>query len=441
MDSVEICGYSPKGHGLAMRGAQRPIEVPRTLTGERVLLERPNKRLRRRGSVKSLKTKSAVRTRPFCPHFASCGGCCWQHMTLQAQRALKQAKIEALFPGKVRPLIAPKIAQRYRNKMEFTFTEGAYEQVLGLMPFYGGRIAAKIIDCHIADPWMAKALKATRVWWEATGHRAFRPHSGEGALRTLMLRALRSGQKMAVLEVSGDARFAPVRSEIEAFADGLEKTTGDPLAIYLHVHQAIRGKPTQHYFMHLAGPSEIEEELAVPGRRAPLRALVGPNTFFQPNTAGAELILAELTRALEGASGRLIDLYCGSGLLGLSQAHRFEEVLGIEIIPEAALYGEQAAERMGISNMRFHVGTAGRLLDGVQADALIIDPPRAGCEGAMEAILAIGAPRLVYVSCNPKSQAVDIAALEAGGYQLRYIQPIDQFAHTVHCESIALLEK
>jgi len=362
-------------------------------------------------------------------------------MDLKVQRALKQAKIEALFPSKVREILAPARAKRYRNKMEFTFTAGAFEQILGLMPFYGGRVAAEITDCHIADPWMGKALKMARVWWEQTGHRAFHPPSGEGALRTLTLRSMRSGQKMAILEVSGDARFAPVRSEIEAFADAMEQTTGDPLAIYLHVHQAVKGRPTQHFFMHLAGPSEIEEQLHVSGRLEPLRALIGPNTFFQPNTEGAELILAEVARALEGSSGRLIDLYCGAGLLGLSQAHRFEEVLGIEIIPEATLYGEQAAARSGITNMRFEAGAVGSSIDGLVCDALIIDPPRSGCGEAISAILAIGAPRLVYVSCNPKTQAADIAALEAGGYHLRYVQPIDQFPHTVHCESVALLEK
>lgn len=441
MDSVDISGYSPKGHGLAARGSGRPIEVPRTLDGEEALLDRPKKRLRRRGHMKRLTRRSPVRRRPFCPHYASCGGCCWQHMDLKAQRALKQAKIEALFPGKVRQILATPKARRYRNKMEFTFTAGAYEQRLGLMPFYGGRVATEISDCHIADPWVAKALKATRNWWAQTGHRAFHPPSGEGALRTLCLRSMRSGQKMAVLEVSGDARFAPVRSEIEAFADSMEKTTGDPLATYLHIHQAVKGQPTQHFFMHLAGPSEIEEELTVPGRKEPLKALIGPNTFFQPNTGGAEMIISELSRALEGARGRLVDLYCGSGLLGLSQSDRFEEVLGIEIVPEAALYGELAAQRSGISNMRFESGAVGDSIEGISADALIIDPPRSGCSEAIGAILAIGAPKLVYVSCNPKTQSTDIAALEAGGYHLHYVQPIDQFAHTVHCESVALLEK
>lgn len=441
---VDIEGYSAKGHGLIGGRSGRPIEVPRTLDGERVSLKPSFRRLKRRAQLESIQERSSVRRAPFCPHFMECGGCCWQHMDLDAQRALKQTKIEALFGQKTSPIRAPKCSRRYRNKMEFSFTAGKWEQTIGLMPFRGGPVAVDIRDCHITDKWMAKALKATRAWWRETGHRAFHMSRGEGALRTLTLRAQRTGHKMAILTVSGDPRFGLKRGEIEAFVNQMEKTTKDPLALYLQIQQAVKGQPTQFFTMHLSGPSEIEEEVMVPGRDEPLRAVIGPSTFFQPNTAGAELIIESVGEALEKAKpGLLIDLYCGSGLLGMSQAHRFEKVLGIELIPEAVLDGELALKRSGIENMEFLHGSSADVLkrEKKRAEALIIDPPRCGCLDAIEEIVALEAAHLVYVSCNPKTQAVDVDRLKAAGYQIESISPIDQFPHTYHVENVVHMRR
>ncbi|MFU8805661.1 MAG: class I SAM-dependent RNA methyltransferase, partial [Bradymonadaceae bacterium] len=186
----------------------------------------------------------------------------------------------------------------------------------------------------------------------------------------------------------------------------------------------------------------------------PLRFEIHPRAFFQPNSAQAEVLYSTVLKksGLKASAkvGKLLDLYCGTGTIGLCLAPFADRVFGIELQPDAVENARKNARDNGIENIDFFVGDVGKVLEseefrsavGDGVDVVIVDPPRSGLfPGAVEQIKAIAAPTLVYVSCNPAALARDLADLKESGYELRSIQPVDMFPQTYHIENVALLEK
>jgi 23S rRNA (uracil1939-C5)-methyltransferase len=173
---------------------------------------------------------------------------------------------------------------------------------------------------------------------------------------------------------------------------------------------------------------------------------IGPNTFFQTNTLGAESLFREaLARAAVGPGETVWDLYCGVGALTLPLARAASRVVGVEIVPEAVAAARRNAAHNGVENARFHVGDIRSILNdpsfaAERPDAVVLDPPRDGLHpDATRALLALGPARIVYVSCNPATLARDVAALVAGGYAPGPVRPVDMFPHTAHVECVTAL--
>ena len=452
-----IESYSSRGHGLSRpEEGKRLIEIPRTLIGEDVLAEvGPRKKSYRRGFLKDVIKQSPQRTRPKCTHFDLCGGCSWQHMTYEAQLETKSSIIEHLFSCKPSVIHPSPEAWAYRNKMEFSFAEGKYERMLGLMPF-SRKLAFNVTGCEIVSSWMNEALKKVRIFWEESGLLAFNFRTGEGALRTLTLRESKTtNDKMAILTVSGDSRFALNRSELKSFCKAIQASTKDNLSIYLRIWQSIRGQPTRFFTMHLDGPETIEERFEPLGELAPMAFNIGSEAFFQPNSLQArqmaqflytELKLLQKEQGLCPSDCRLIDLYCGLGFFTLQLAPLFGQAIGIEIVKEAIIDAEANAKANGLGQCSFQAIDAKKglksLLDQYKkasTDVLLIDPPREGCHEALGEIVDLNPHIILYISCNPKTQASDVEVLKASGYQLKQLKPFDQFPHTPHIENIAIL--
>jgi 23S rRNA (uracil1939-C5)-methyltransferase len=175
---------------------------------------------------------------------------------------------------------------------------------------------------------------------------------------------------------------------------------------------------------------------------------ISPISFFQPNTLSAEK-LYDTALAMLPTSDTVFDLYCGTGTLGMAASRHAKQVIGIELSPEAVLDAEQNLERNGIKNMTIHQGDVGKVIthlmsqpNFVRPDAVIVDPPRAGLDPLALHHLKVLMPKaIVYISCNPLTQAENVAELIQAGYQLKRLQPLDQFPHTYHIENIALLER
>ncbi len=370
-----------------------------------------------------------------CDHIGECGGCSSQGVAYPAQLQQKQLIIEKLFP-QAAPIVPCKNPWRYRNKMEFSFSQNkAGEKFLGLIMRQSRGKVFNLQECLLSPSWFAQTLKRVKAWWDQIDLSAFHFHRGTGTLRTLTLReGRRTGDRLAMLTVSGDPQFALKRAQLNGFLAALD----DPqMSTFLRVQQCIPKTPTQFYEMHLCGPDHICEELSVAGKSLTFK--ISPSSFFQPNTEQAEVLY---TKVLEMAppSSLVYDLYCGTATLGMALALQSKKVLAIELNPYAVFDARINAEKNQISNINIECGDVGKLLKETteHPDLVVVDPPRAGLDAlAIRELGRLRPHKILYVSCNPTTQASNIAQLE--GYHVERVQPVDQFPHTPHIENIVLL--
>ena len=353
-----------------------------------------------------------------CRHFGSCGGCTSQMIPYDLQLERKEELIRHLFPDQpIQRIIGCEEEWHWRNKMEFSFSQTkAGERFLGLM-MRGQRGRVVLLEeCHITNPWFIEILKRVYAWWEKSGLEAYFPPADRGLLRTLTLReGVNTGQKMAILTIAGDHEV-PGFGEIVADLD----------SVILRRQITKKGVPTSFEEEVLSGNPYIEEELGS------YRFRIRSSTFFQPNSIQAERLYNKIAELVEGET--LLDLYCGTGSIGIFCSKLVKKVIGVEIVPGA----QENIELNRIENMEVRIGDVEKE-PFPEADCVIVDPPRAGLgPKAIQKLLQGKFKKIIYVSCNPKSQAKDIAQLE--GYRLSLLQPVDQFPQTPHIENIALLE-
>jgi 23S rRNA (uracil1939-C5)-methyltransferase len=472
IERLSIIALSKEGYGSATY--DRPphpssmVEVPFTLPGDEVDAQLFKKR---RGVYQS-RLEAIVQPSPDregirCKHFGKCGGCRWQHIPYRMQLRVKENAVRRAFAKlltpevAVHPILACDPPWRYRNKMEFSFSNDAQRnRYLGLMLHQSRGRVMNVEECHLVNPWMVDALQSVRQWWGETDLQAYHPPSNAGSLRTLITReGITTGDRMVMLTVSGNPEFALKQQQIEKFKafirEAVEPVHPDRhLSIFLRIQQIAKGSRTNFYEMLLHGSDVIREVLQIEDRLGEpplsLQFRISPSAFFQPNTRQAEKLYS---RAFQMAAippgGVVYDLYCGAGALGLCAARRARRVVGIEISPEAALDARTNASANKLDNVTILTGSVGAVLTQIAGqehypapDAVLVDPPRMGLDPeSLEEIVKLKAPTVVYISCNPSTQAANIEELCGKGYRLRAIQPVDQFPQTIHIENIAILEK
>ena len=491
---VEITDVTERGLGRAEKtvlvGPQREqktyeIFVRKAIPGDQVLVELEQTRRKRcTGRWVEMLKPSPIRITPRCEHFGrredpgkGCGGCTFQSLSYRHQLSIKERMIKDHFkahgvdPGLVLPVLGMDDPWYYRNKMEFSFGDDATRTFsLGLHPTGYRHDVLNLSSCHLMSPFVSDFVPALRKWAaeEAGAERvteaermAYQPYHGgrdEGFLRSLILReGKRTGERLLVLLTAGlPLSEGPGREVADAFADAAERIAatlgGAFTSIYWTRMDARKGQSTTWEDELLRGQPVLTEELHLPGERA-LRFEIHPRAFFQPNTLGAERLYAEVlkkTGLLEDHQVRnALDLYCGTGTIGLCLAPFVERVVGIELQRDAVENARKNARFNGIHNVEFFAGDVGAVLKSPELDLpidamdlIVVDPPRSGLfDQAVEQILELNAPRLVYVSCNPKTLAKNAAELIAGGYTLEVVQPVDLFPHTFHVEHVALFSR
>lgn len=435
-------------------------------TGEFVVLLRhgaPGDRvraevLRRRGHrvearMAALLEPSEDRVEARCGHVGVCGGCTLQEVAYARQLEEKRRVTRELFAERglgdveVAPVLPCEPPWRYRNKMDFTYGDRRWVSVeegpdadrgfaLGLHP---GRAWDRVFDvdeCHIAFPGAVEIVGTARRLAKERGLSAWNPRHHTGLLRHLVLRrAEATGEILANLVTSEEAgeRIGPY---VEALlAEHPEVTT---------LVQNVGDQPAQiaigeREFVH-HGPARIVERLGG------VAFEISARSFFQTNTRQAERMVELVRRRAEPRAGDVLhDLYCGAGTFTLLLASSVREVHGFEVVPEAVADAERNAAANGVRNVHFRAGDVADTLlsgDAPPADLVVVDPPRVGMHPKVRAALvATGARRIVYVSCNAKTAAADVAELVAGGWELRSVQPLDMFPHTAHLESVLVLER
>lgn len=450
---ADIEEFSPRGYGIAKlpqkNGRLEPVEIAHTVVGDKASIEMRRKmRPPRKGRLLDIISPSPLRIEPRCAHARICGGCSWQQIDYKAQLEIKQKLVEELFGKETLPIIPCMDPFEYRNKMEFSFSENrAGQKFLGLMIAQAEPYVFNVDHCHLCKPWFSKVLNAVRSWWEASNILAYHPARDEGALRYLTLReSVHRGQKMAVLNLANRSELTA--EQIETFVQIVQDSIGEKISIFLRIHEANKGKPTYFREIHLAGEDHIVEELHIHGKKLSFK--ISPSSFFQPNTRQAEkLYEAALSHIAHFKNPVIYDLYCGTGTLGMAAATIASQVIGIELSIDAIQDARENASRNQITQISFHAGDVGNVLTQLMTeptfqppDVAIVDPPRAGLDPlALHHLKTLRPQAILYISCNPKTQAANIQELMQSGYRLKTLQPVDQFPHTYHIENIAFLER
>ncbi len=462
--SIERLSRKGRGVGLMKRTPPAPdlqVDAIGGVPGDTLRVQLgPRRRGKAQGTILEVLNPSPLRVTPQCSHVPECGGCAFQAMAYPAQLKEKQAQIESLFSpllpqgSQVRSIIPCETPWRYRNKMEFSFSQNrAGERFLGLMIAGSKGKVLNLSECHLVDPWMIAVLNGVRSWWEQSGLESYRMND-TGALRTLILRqGIRTNDKMAMLTVSGNPAYALKQAQLQGFIAAVKGALApehqERLSIFLRIQQIQKGSPTQFYEMHLHGPDHLREKLTIDTgqQKSTLQFKISPTSFFQPNTLQAEKLYSTALQLVSSRKRHVLDLYAGTATLGLAMALQSDQVTAIELNPHALFDAQVNQEVNGIENIRLIRGDVGEVLarlisssDFIHPDLAIVDPPRAGLDQAAIAhLLALRPQQILYISCNPLTQAANVQEILNAGYALAAVQPVDQFPHTVHIENIVLL--
>jgi 23S rRNA (uracil1939-C5)-methyltransferase len=387
---------------------------------------------------------SAKRVDAPCAHYPACGGCRFQDLAYDAQLEAKQEQVrEALrrIGGIAEPPVESTVPAEsqffYRNKLEYSFTATPAGPALGFHRAGRWDEVLEIEKCWLTTDLGNAIRGVVRDWAREERLEAYDQAEHTGYLRHLVVREGRNTAQVLVQLVTA----AGERFDRDEFVEVLRRFP-EVRSIHWAVNETeaeVTNLPTQL----LWGDEAIEEQLCG------LRFRVRPNAFLQTNTKMAER-LYEIAREYAALTGgeTVYDLYCGIGTIGLVLAGDALTVWGIEVSEESVACALENAELNGIGNAAFFAGNVGQSLEDLHArsgdpDVVIVDPPRAGLAGkALRRLGEVGAPRVVYVSCNPTTLAADVKRLRDDyGYTLRRTRPIDLFPHTPHVESVSLLER
>jgi 23S rRNA (uracil1939-C5)-methyltransferase len=401
-----------------------------------------------RGVIEAIETPSPDRVEAPCVYFGRCGGCRLQHVAYPAQLAFKEKQVRdclerigGLPPFELRPILPAPEVLGYRNKMEFTVTPAAPGPALGLHEAQRYDSVLDIERCLLQSDRMNTVLDETRAALRERALSVYEPGpdgEGRGLLRFVTVReGRRTGQTRvnhvaAAPDVEG---LAPVAQRIAA-----RVPSAASVVLNVNAQKASVAVGTEEHLLH--GRDTITERLG------DVAFEISANSFFQTNTAQAERLFALVAEAcaLTGTE-TVIDLYSGTGAISLLLARAAGHVYGIELAAAAVADAIRNARANGIENCTFLAGEVRHVLpelvrQGVRADVVVADPPRAGFHPKALASLATLAPaRLVYVSCNPATLARDVGDLVRQGYVLEWVQPVDMFPQTPHIEAVARLRR
>jgi 23S rRNA (uracil1939-C5)-methyltransferase len=401
-----------------------------------------------RAVLEAVETPSPDRVAPPCPYFGRCGGCRLQHIAYPAQLRFKEKQVRdclerlgALAPIDVRPILPAPELYGYRNKMEFTVVGSRGAPVLGLHQADRYDVVLDIDRCLLQSDTMNRLLGEMRREVTARALSIYTAHGreeGEGLLRFVTLREGRhTGEAMVNVVAS-----APDVEALGPIAEALRARVPATASVVLNVNakKASVAVGTEEHL--LLGQDHIRESLHG------VLFQVSPNSFFQTNTLQAERLFALVRDACELSGGEtLIDLYSGTGAISLLLARAVRHVYGIEVSTAAVADAGRNARLNGIDNCTFLTGEVRHVLpalvqEGVRAEVVVADPPRAGFHPkALAALGALAPGRIVYVSCNPATLARDLGDLAGHGYRVDWVQPVDMFPQTPHIEAVARLRR
>lgn len=441
--------------------------------------------------VEKVVTPSPFRVEPPCKSHRQCGGCQIQALSYDRQLVFKQDKVrnnllriggfsEAEVDRVMEPVVGMENPFRYRNKAQYPF--GTDRQGNPITGFYAGRTHSIIpnTECYLGREENREILQTILDYMKEYHVNAYDEETGKGLIRHALIRTgFYTGEIMVCLVINyqgkkeaassasegknaktgrgklatGEAHYLPEQDKLVEKLALIKGMTSVSVSINTERTNVIMGKEIHTIW----GSDTITDKIRVrdtgkvdmPYTGEELTFSISPLSFYQVNPMQTEKLYS-LALEYAGLTGKesVWDLYCGIGTISLFMALRAKEVYGVEIIPQAIDDARQNAVRNHIANAEFFVGKAEEVLPAVyekeesHPDVIVVDPPRKGCdEKCLDTMLKMAPSRIVYVSCDSATLARDLKLLCAGGYRLERVRPVDQFAHTVHVETVCLLSK
>ena len=458
IENVVISAIGAEGNAIGRKENQVvfvPMLVPGDVVDVRVRKKRKNYI---EGSVVRFREYSADRIEPLCKHFGVCGGCKWQHLPYGLQLKFKEqqvvdnlTRIAKIDLPPINPIIGSKKIFEYRNKLEFSFSSKRWltdEEIKSDLDFdkadaLGFHIPGlfdKVLDikeCHLQPEPSNTIREAVKRSCRKRGFSFYDFRQQSGFMRNLIIRNNSAGDVMAIVVF-----FMDEKERREALLDYLAEEFPRITSLMYVVNTKKNDSLSDQEAVVYRGADHLIEEMEG------LKFRIGAKTFFQTNSSQA-LELYRVARDFAGLTGEetVYDLYTGAGTIANFVASRAKKVIGVEYVEEAVHDAVINSELNGIANTLFVAGDMKDILTepffaaNGKPNVIITDPPRAGMHGDVVKAIDMAAPdRIVYVSCNPATQARDLSLLSEN-YKVTKVQPIDMFPHTHHVENVVLLER
>lgn len=457
IENLLITDVASEGNAVGRTADDMVVFVPFAAPGDVIDVRlRKKRKSYAEGVIRRIVEPSAIRVEPRCEHFTVCGGCRWQHLPYSEQLKYKQKQVEDALRRiakvelpEITPISGSENIYEYRNKMEYTFSNRCWltqEQLDSGVEFTDRNAAGfhipgafdKVLDinrCHLQQNLTNEIRLFVKNLAKERGYTFFDLRAQTGLLRTMMLRTASTGEVMLLMAFGEDDPVA-IKDILDSIRERFPQITSLVYVINLKANDTFGDLEVK---LH-SGSEFITEAMEN------LRFRVGPKSFYQTNSAQA-LRLYRIARDAAHLTGNelVYDLYTGTGTIANFVAHQARKVVGIEYVPEAIEDAKINSEINGIRNTLFFAGdmknvlTADFIAEHGAPDVMIVDPPRAGMhEDVVNTILAAEPKRIVYVSCNPATQARDLAMLDVK-YKVDFVQPVDMFPHTQHVENVVAM--
>ncbi len=441
---IEITGTTHDGSGVG-RYEDFVVFVPFCAEGElvRVQILSVKKKLAYAKLI-SVMRKSPERVEPDCPVFYKCGGCAFRHITYEEELRVKYSRVaDALskiggLDIKPEEILGSEETCGYRNKAQYPVgisKDGGV--VTGFFAPRSHRIV-NCMDCRLQPKIFETILVAVMKWMDDNKILPYDEATGDGLIRHIYIRrALVTGQTLVCLVINNDSCPHSVK-----LVNILRAISDDIVGVVLNINKAFTNVILGSVCCTVWGSDRITDILGH------VKLEISPLSFYQVNSAQA-LRLYKIAESFAMLTGNetLLDLYCGTGSIGLFMAHGAKKVIGVEVVPEAIEDAKRNAALNGINNARFICADAGEAakqlcFEGCQPDVVVLDPPRKGCDNlTIDSVVSMQPRRVVYVSCDPATLARDLAAFRRKGYSCERVKPVDMFPRTPHVECVALMSR
>lgn len=459
LKNIKITGLAAEGKAFGHTDTGKivfvPFAAPQCVVDIRVTRKQRNFM---EGTITNIIEPSPIAIEPFCEHFGTCGGCKWQNLPYEVQLSYKQQQVVEQLEriGKLKdlpllPILGSPKTTEYRNKLEYTFSNKRWitqEEVdnntaiedSNALGFHIPKLFDKVLDintCYLQPEPSNSIRLAVKKFAIDNDYEFFDIRNKTGFLRNLMIRNTTTGELMIVVVF-----FYEDKEKRETLLSYIQQSFPQVTSLMYVINSKLNDSLGDQDVLLYNGKDHITEVMDG------LAFRIGPKSFYQTNPEQA-LRLYQTTRDFASLSGDelVYDLYTGTGTIALFVARHCKKVVGVEYVEEAIEDAKQNASNNKIENATFYAGDMKDVLNNDfiaqngQPDVVILDPPRAGVHpDVIKTLLSIMPKKIVYVSCNPATQARDIQLLSEF-YSVTKVQPVDMFPHTHHVENVALLER